>query len=536
GKQLNKFNHPYRWLIWGKTDRDRFKQFYFRLDGQIFLIDKPEKGIKQTYRVQSIYKISNESLEFMENDVGEWDVRDGFSRYNQLILSTNRSNIMGVNLNISYVVTNNDTFNHLEDFRDRHIDPISKVNWFVMRNLLLLLNGTSTPIFQSTWGYRDGNTSRYTGMVGDLKSGEAEIGGTAAFFTIDRIDIIEYIAPSAPTHIRFLFRAPPLSYVSNVFTLPFDSYVWYCCFGLIPLVFIAVYIIVKWEWYDPVFKETVAETHSNTIMPLRPGFFDVLVMELGAITQQGTDTEPKSVSGRIATVFTFIAFMFLYTAYAANIVAILQSTTESIKTLEDLLHSRISLGVEDIVYAHYYFQTAEEPVRKAIYHQKVAPKGQKANFMDIYEGISKVQKGFFAFHVELSSGYKVIADTFQENEKCGLKTIEFMNMLEPWVSIRKRSAYKEVIKVGLRKILEVGVQRRDVNRFYSNKPVCQNKGSNFGSAGLVDCYAAFLIYGIGIIFSVFLMVIEILVQKRLRKRKSSAQSDVYVSPVEEYAQ
>ncbi|XP_050500152.1 uncharacterized protein LOC114335442 [Diabrotica virgifera virgifera] len=470
----------------------------------------------------------------MENDVGEWDVRDGFSRYNQLILSTNRSNIMGVNLNISYVVTNNDTFNHLEDFRDRHIDPISKVNWFVMRNLLLLLNGTSTPIFQSTWGYRDGNTSRYTGMVGDLKSGEAEIGGTAAFFTIDRIDIIEYIAPSAPTHIRFLFRAPPLSYVSNVFTLPFDSYVWYCCFGLIPLVFIAVYIIVKWEWYDPVFKETVAETHSNTIMPLRPGFFDVLVMELGAITQQGTDTEPKSVSGRIATVFTFIAFMFLYTAYAANIVAILQSTTESIKTLEDLLHSRISLGVEDIVYAHYYFQTAEEPVRKAIYHQKVAPKGQKANFMDIYEGISKVQKGFFAFHVELSSGYKVIADTFQENEKCGLKTIEFMNMLEPWVSIRKRSAYKEVIKVGLRKILEVGVQRRDVNRFYSNKPVCQNKGSNFGSAGLVDCYAAFLIYGIGIIFSVFLMVIEILVQKRLRKRKSSAQSDVYVSPVEEY--
>ncbi|CAG9829189.1 unnamed protein product [Diabrotica balteata] len=486
GKQLNKFDHPYRWLIWGQTDRDQFKQFYFRLDGQIFIIDKTEKGIKGTYRIQSIYKTSNESMEFMENDIG-----------------------------------------------------------------------------------------------------------TAAFFTIDRIDIIEYIAPSAPTHIRFLFRAPPLSYVSNVFTLPFDSYVWYGCFGLIPLVFLAVYIIVKWEWYDPVFKETVAETHSNTIMPLRPGFFDVLVMELGAITQQGTDTEPKSVSGRIATVFTFIAFMFLYTAYAANIVAILQSTTESIKTLEDLLHSRISLGVEDIVYAHYYFQiegilnsrplthisanpspispayflngwsmesvpevdltdinsgklhqnlqessrfTAEEPVRKAIYQQKVAPKGQKANFMDIYEGISKVQKGFFAFHVELSSGYKVIADTFQENEKCGLKTIEFMNMLEPWVSIRKRSAYKEVIKVGLRKILEVGVQRRDVNRFYSNKPVCQNKGSNFGSAGLIDCYAAFLIYGIGIVFSIFLMVMEIVVQKRLQKRESSAQSDVYVSPVESYAE
>lgn len=112
--------------------------------------------------------------------------------------------------------------------------------------------------------------------------------GTALFFTIDRIDVIDYIAPSVPTFMKFIFRAPPLSYVSNVFTLPFDTYVWYSCFALVPLIFVVVYVIVIWEWRDPVFKEKVDELHSNCIAPLRPGFFDVLVMELGAITQQGT--------------------------------------------------------------------------------------------------------------------------------------------------------------------------------------------------------------------------------------------------------
>lgn len=90
--------------------------------------------------------------------------------------------------------------------------------------------------------------------------------------------------------------------------------------------------------------------------PLRANPSDVILMELSAITQQGSECEPKSNAGRIATIFTFIALMFLYTSYSANIVALLQSTTESIRSLEDLLHSRISLGVEDIVYAHYYFE------------------------------------------------------------------------------------------------------------------------------------------------------------------------------------
>lgn len=169
---------------------------------------------------------------------------------------------------------------------------------------------------------------------------------------MDRIDIVDFIAATTPTYMKFIFRAPPLSYVTNVFILPFETYVWYCSFALAALTFLTVYIIVRWEWADPVFKRKAEKTPCT----LRPELFEVWLLELGAITQQGSDCVPKSNSGRMAAIFTFIIMMFLYTSYSANIVALLQSTTDSIRTLEDLLISRITLGVEDIVYAHHYFE------------------------------------------------------------------------------------------------------------------------------------------------------------------------------------
>lgn len=181
-----------------------------------------------------------------------------------------------------------------------------------------------------------------------------EFSGTPSFFILERMDAVDYISTTTPSFVRFIFRAPPLSYVKNVFVLPFDVNVWYCCFGLVALIFIVIYVIVKWEWFDPVFKTEVEETNFN----LRPDFFEVVVMEIGAITQQGSEFVPKSTAGRVATLFTLIILMFLYTSYSANIVALLQSTTDSIRTLEDLLKSRISLGAEDIVYTHYFFEVS----------------------------------------------------------------------------------------------------------------------------------------------------------------------------------
>lgn len=71
--------------------------------------------------------------------------------------------------------------------------------------------------------------------------------GTSLFLLKERVDLIEYIAMISPTRSKFVFRQPKLSYVTNVYTLPFDSKVWYSTVILTVLMALALYGLMKWE-------------------------------------------------------------------------------------------------------------------------------------------------------------------------------------------------------------------------------------------------------------------------------------------------
>nr|CAH7754869.1 unnamed protein product [Callosobruchus chinensis] len=120
-------------------------------------------------------------------------------------------------------------------------------------------------------------------MLGDLQSGTSEFGGTQCFYTYDRIDYVDFIPAWTPTFMKFIFRAPPLSYVTNIFTLPFETHVWYSSFLLCGIIFIVIYLIVSWEWKNRMFRRKMEKTHGA----LRPDILEVAIMEMGAITQQG---------------------------------------------------------------------------------------------------------------------------------------------------------------------------------------------------------------------------------------------------------
>lgn len=57
-------------------------------------------------------------------------------------------------------------------------------------------------------------------------------------------------------------------------------------------------------------------------------------------------------------------------------------------------------------------------------------------------------QGLFAFHMEIALGYKLIGETFFEDEKCGLREIAYLQVTDPWYAIRKHSSYKELLKIG----------------------------------------------------------------------------------------
>ncbi|KAI8435463.1 hypothetical protein MSG28_003766 [Choristoneura fumiferana] len=244
--------------------------------------------------------------------------------------------------------------------------------------------------------------------------------------------------------------------------------------------------------------------------------------------------------GRVVIFILFLAFLFLYTAYSASIVVLLQSSSNQIRTLSDLLQSKLELGVEDTPYNRFWFFAcniksvqvndanfaikyfisvkttpnnprhneiidAKDPIRKAIYEKKIAPKGSTPRFYSMDEGIKLLQNKPFAFNTNLGVGYRFMEKYFHEHEKCGLQEIAFIQDGSAWSSCYKLSPYKEIFKVGLLRIQEHGLATRVNHLIYVKKPVCAVRGGRFVSVSIVDFYPSLLVLLYGLVLAVVLL-------------------------------
>lgn len=173
--------------------------------------------------------------------------------------------------------------------RDRLIDSPSKVSYTICVHLIDAINATGNFSVEKTWGYRNPKTGEYDGMVGQLLRGDADIGGTIIFMVPSRLKQMEFISMIVDTRTEFVFRAPPLTYVSNIYYYPFVGMVWIVstCLLLIGSV------IVYFTYNSP---EANGRNESD-------GFFsDVLLLAAGLVTQMGTHLNPRSTSGQLAMV------------------------------------------------------------------------------------------------------------------------------------------------------------------------------------------------------------------------------------------
>lgn len=119
-----------------------------------------------------------------------------------------------------------------------------------------------------------------------------------------------------------------------------------------------------------------------------------------------------------------------------------------------------------------------------------------------------MRKGLFAFHMELGVGYKIVGETFQEDEKCGIQEIQYLQVVDPYYAVQKNSSYKELFKISLLLLRELGFQERENSLLYTKKPRCAGINSKFISVGLIDIEPALYIYLYGVGFSVLICGLE----------------------------
>ncbi|XP_030765051.1 uncharacterized protein LOC115889246 [Sitophilus oryzae] len=411
---------------------------------------------------------------------------------------------------------------YLVEDRYKHVDYVTKINYILFKSLCDLLNATQIKIIRSDWGFSSKlpNDSYTKGLFGDIAFKRADISGTISFTPAYRLKYLKYIfAPLKNVAIKFIFRAPPLAYYSNLFTMPFNKVVWITIAGYVVLCGFIIKIIFSWEVKEEDFVAISRNNDEN-----KPSTMDIVMMQMAIICQMDFYHEPKSLSGKMATFTLLICTTFLYTAFSARIVLLLQSNTNSIKTLETLYNAKLDFGVEDQSFNRHFFlepsDRADEYWRNLIYETKIkSSKGD--NFFPVSKGMQLVRDSYFAFNVEMNAANNVILNTFTNNQICTLRTVDTIYKTDnPHIFCHKRSPYMEMFIVGLRRLCENGIHDREHRNCITKQPICLGRGNIFVSVGLKEAYFSFMVFGIGLCLSLLIFIIELISAHHLRKNNN----------------
>lgn len=367
------------------------------------------------------------------------------------------------------------------------------------------LNASHSLIPHESHGYLNKTSGKWSGIIQSLLTEEIEIDGTGMFITKDRLKVVDCMSFANPAKVKFILRKPPLSYITNILAVAFRRTVWITMFVISVFFTAALYIILNWETKRK--KINFQENYS---------IGDITLIVFEAICQQGSFTEPRSIPGRTIMLILFLAFMFLFVSYSANVVVLLQSTGD-IPNLNALLNSRMAAGALNASYMVWYLHNLKNPLHRELFDKKITSKG----FYSPEDGVAAVRKGFFAYHTLLPPAYDFVMETFTDYEICSLQELEgFVGFGGAFFFLKKNSPYKEIFRSGMLKINEYGLQKHSYQR-YERKPKCYSNAVSFGSVGILEVYQAMLILLYGIIAAVFIIIVEKIVAAQTKKHRNN---------------
>lgn len=96
----------------------------------------------------------------------------------------------------------------------------------------------------------------------------------------------------------------------------------------------------------------------------------------------------------------------IYQFYSSSIVvSLLTEPPKNIRTMKQLLDSKMPVGVDDLPYIIDNFKRVKEESSLKLYNRVMS---EPNPIMPLYEGLKMVKKGSFAFHTDGSSSYSLL--------------------------------------------------------------------------------------------------------------------------------
>ncbi|XP_059225312.1 uncharacterized protein LOC106093890 [Stomoxys calcitrans] len=460
-----------------------------------------------------------------------------------------RMNMHLANIKCQIVIHKSNTttlHDYLTNRKDTHLDSMHRFNFALLSHVRDLFNFSFILSKTSSWGYL--KNGKFDGMIGALVRKQVDIGGSPIFFRIERAKVIDYTTSTWVARPCFIFRHPRSTKKDRiVFLQPFSNDVWIllaaCGFVTILLLWLLTTLEPEERSISVIsaklipggnFKRRLVrwsgllcgyDVRNDARATQRVGLFlESILFYVGSICQQGLTFATRSFAGRCIVTTSLLFSFAIYQFYSASIVGtLLMEKPKTIRTLRDLIHSSLDIGIEDIPYTRDFFLRTRDPDAQELYAKKItnvptnngtefgdspqdnfvlptpasqvpltdkqkakayrdilhshesgahAKSNDASNWYEPEFGVAKIKKGHFAFHVDVATAYKLMGESFTEKEICDLMEIQLFPPGKMVSIVQKGSPLRKPISYGLRRLTEVGIWDYQHKIWHSSKPRC----------------------------------------------------------------
>ncbi|KAK3869799.1 hypothetical protein Pcinc_024918 [Petrolisthes cinctipes] len=362
------------------------------------------------------------------------------------------------------------------------------------------------------------DSGQWTGLVGDLQKGRADVALGSISYTLTRSPIIDFSPAIDYSSVRVLIftqgenQLPDWSTYLHIFHWK----VWGVLCGLWVVMSTGVVVVAR-------------PLHNTTL-------YNYLFSFIGAFAQQGSEVVPQCFRGRLVFLSLWAGSVLVYTSYTARLTSQLAvvNVYPPFTTLEEALTSaNYRIAADSGTSYITIMKSSRDRGLVLLYSQLQANPSLMVKTED--EGLNLLHD------TKYKSGYlqlQTILD-YKLQGNCSYKWVGREYITEYlYLAYRKDLEYANVLSAYIMKATDSGIVAKIRGRWInedSSTRSCSTTTSDFSYLGLNKTFSAFVLLAIGGVVSVTFLLVEICVGRlhlmnqrtRRRKRKNELPQNYY---------
>ncbi|KFD57020.1 hypothetical protein M513_02277 [Trichuris suis] len=393
------------------------------------------------------------------------------------------------------------------------LERIAEVNKF---------NYTIHEVKDKSYGTPDAS-GRWSGMIGELIRGEADIAVTSLTISYARSEVIDFSVPFMHLGISILYKKPKRSSPSLLsFLAPLSLDVWMYMGAGYVAVSLMLWLVARMSpsEFQPQYPDGTGQLENQ--FSLGNSFW----FTIGSLMQQGCDIAPRAIGTRmVASVWWFFT-LILISSYTANLAAFLtvERMEFTITGAEDLIkQTKIKYGSLNRGSTMQFFKDSKLPTYEKMWAAMKA--SQPTVFVNSSrEGIARVKQGNYAYLMESS-----MLEFYVERD-CDLTQIGgLLDSKGYGIGLRKGSPYRETISQTVLYLQEKTVIAELKEKWWKRRADAKcgandGKGGTAAELGLQNVGGVFVVMLVGMVFAlsftVFGKVRSHVLKQRADKKKT----------------